>query len=171
MVFRALKEKIAGHKILTICVATVLALLPISFIGWLVHYYFIWELGLPQLMSWKIPYWIAEMLTAATYSFMAALGFWLVAQWSEKNKWTAFLVGITAFYQWGCGLFDWLWFLIHGLMGHVAEFPGLHEIWWWNPYYWFLGIEWTTLHHIIYTIILEIIFIGAWVVWNYRVNE
>ena len=138
-------------------------LFPITFIGWLVHYYFLWELGLPHLMSWAIPYWIAEMLAVVFYGIMTATGYWLLADETKRAKLTMFLLGLTVFWQWGSRMFDWLWFVLHSLQGF--SFPPLNEVWWWNPYNWFLGIEWTTLHHIIYTIILELILLGIWVLW------
>lgn len=158
----------------------ILSLLPISFIGWQVHFFFAAPppsgLGLELLNQvplsvWKIQYWIAEMLVASFYSITLALGYWLTTKYWMRERWTALLLGITAFYQWGCGLFDWLWFLIHALMGHTAEIPSLTTVWWWNPYHWYLGIEWTTTHHIIYTIILEAIFICLWIRWHYWTNS
>jgi hypothetical protein len=171
MVFESLQEKIETHKVLAIEIGIILALLPISYIGWQVHYLFIEVLGLPPLMSWKIPYWIAEMGVASLYGVIGAIGYWMVEMYYHRAKWTAFMIGISSFYYWACGVFDWLWFLIHGLLGHVAEFPGLMDIWWWNPYYWFLGIEWTTLHHIIYTIVLVVMFAFAWIIWDWKVNK
>ena len=169
--FRTLQEKIESHKLFVMTAVVILAMLPISFIGWQVHYYFLYELGLPHLMSWAIPYWIAEMLVVAFYGVALAAGYYMTTWETWRRRWTILLLGITPLWQWGCGLFDWLWFLIHALMGHIAEFPALGDIWWWNPYYWYLGINWTTAHHIVYTIILEVVFIGMWVAWHYRVNE
>ncbi len=141
-------------------------LMPITFIGWLVHYHFLKDLGLPHLMSWAIPYWISEMLVVVFYGITSAAGYWLLADETERARITMFLLGLTVFWQWGCGTFDWLWFIFHRIKGF--PFPALDKVWWWNPYYWFLGIEWTTLHHIVYTIILEVILLGIWVAWWFK---
>lgn len=174
------RDYIENHKLLVLAVTTFMALLPISFIGWQVHYFFAASppngLGLTildqvPLTVWKIWFWIAEMLAVAFYSIMAFRGYWLTTRSYMREYATGFLIGITTFYQWACGAYDWIWFLIHGLMGHVSEFPSLSTVWWWNPYHWFLGIEWTTFHHIIYFIILETIFISAWLYWHFRWNR
>jgi len=144
-------------------------LMPITYIGWLVHYHFLNDLGLPHLMSWAIPYWIAEMLAVAFYGVTSAAGYWLLADETKRARITMFLLGLTVFWQWGCGTFDWLWFILHKLKGF--PFPALDQIWWWNPYYWFLGINWTTLHHIIYTIILEAVLLAIWIIWYVHVHS
>jgi len=140
-----------------------IGLFPITYIGWLVHYYFLWELGLQYSLSWTILYWIAEMFAIIFYGVMAAAGYWLLADETIRAKTTMFLLGLTVFWQWGCGMFDWLWFIVHRIQGF--PFPSINEVWWWNPYYWFLGFEWTTFNHLIYTIILEVILLLIWVLW------
>ena len=145
------------------------ALVPITCIGWLIHYHFIQELGLPFSMSWAIPYWISEMLVVAFYGVTSAAGYWLLADKTKRDKITMFLLGLSVFWQWGCGNFDWLWFILHKLMGH--PFPALNQLWWWNPYHWALGIHWTTLHHIIYTAILNLTLVAIWILWYIRIHR
>lgn len=142
----------------------VILLLPITHIGWLVHYKFRIDYGLPFLFEWAIPYWIDELLAVSSIGVASAVGYWLLADETMKSKLTMFLLGYTIFHQWLSGAFDWLWFIVHRLYGH--SFPPLNQVWWWNPYYWLFGIEWTTLHHILYTIIMEVILLIIWYLWK-----
>ena len=121
-------------------------------------------LWLTFLFEWAIPYWIDELLAVASIGIASAAGYWLLADESVKSKLTMFLLGYTIFHQWLSGAFDWLWFIVHRIYGYA--FPALDAVWWWNPYYWFFGIEWTTLHHILYTIIMEAILLIIWYMWK-----
>ena len=89
----------------------VVLLVPITHIGWLVHYKFQEDYGLPFSFEWAIPYWIDELLVVASIGIASAVGYWLLADETVKSKVTMFLLGYTMFHQWLSGAFDWLWFI------------------------------------------------------------
>lgn len=159
---RIRRRALTLNKLAVWFLITFACLMPISFIGWLVHFHFIWELGLP-IGNWRLWYWVAEWGAVICVGIASSADTWLIAKRLKRNIWTILLLTLTVFWQWFCGAFDWQWFLIHKLKGF--PFPSLNQLWDWNPYYWALGINWTTLHHIIYTIILELVLLGIWIIW------
>ena len=155
--------KIPDYKLVLWFIVMIVLLFPITHIGWLVHYKFRIDYGLPFSFEWAIPYFIDEMFVVASIGIASAAGYWLLADKDVRSKVTMFLLGYTVFHQWLSGAFDWLWFIVNRIYGH--PFPGLDEVWWWNPYYWAFGIEWTTEYHIWYTIIMEAILLIIWIIW------
>lgn len=167
---KILKEKTIKYWMLLVFVAVmVLNLFPISDIGWLVHSEFIKKYGLVFSMDWAIRYWIDEMLVVLGLGLMGGLGYWIFRAETKKHRLTAVMLGLTVFWQWMGGFFDWIWFLLDWIGGYPL--PALDKLWYWNPFYWFLGIHWTTLHHIVFTIIMESILFILWYLWYRRTTK
>lgn len=73
-----------------------------------------------------------------------------------RSKFKAFLIYVTTVWVWIGGALDFLFFMMKGYI------PEGNQVWHWMPFYWFLKIEWTTLHQAIYTIVFLVVLIIAW---------
>lgn len=165
-----IKEKIAKYWQLLIWFSVIIfSLFPITHIGWLVHYLLQEEYGLKFSWIWAKQYWIDEMLVVAFYGVTSSIGYWLFREKEKRQRITAFLLGLTAFWQWLSGFFDFLWFFVHRLYGF--SFPSLDTVWWWSPFSWLLNLKWTTRHQIIYCLIMETILFTIWLIWYSRLKR
>lgn len=161
---QSLKTVIKNYWMLLVFVTVmVLNLYPISDIGWLVHSEFIKKFGLVFSMEWAIRYWIDEMLVVFGLGLMVGLGYWIFRVDSKKHRTTAIILALSTCWQWMSGFFDWIWFFIDWINGYPL--PALDKLWYWNPFYWGLGIHWTTFHHICLTIIMESVLLLIWLLW------
>jgi hypothetical protein len=162
----ALKSKVKTYKLYVWFILIFMCFIPLNYIQWQIHYLFQWYYGVPFQWSWALPNFIAEVIVVASIGLASAVGYWLIADESSKDKWTMILLTLTVWWQWFCGAYDFVWHIINLLAGN--PFPAWDLVWWWNPYSWLFGIEWTTLHMVGYMIILEIILVLMWLWWYYK---
>lgn len=116
----------------------------------------LYQHGLSFSYEWASSYWatlgrvfiLVSMLTVITYLMGV----------KEMNKHTlsmGLLLGFSV-YVLGVNL-DLLWLTVF-----LGEFPVLGAHWWWMPMDGFLGVTWTTLHQIVYTLVFDVALIGLW---------
>ena len=74
----------------------------------------------------------------------------------KHSKYIAGLVYITTVWVWIGGALDFLYFMMAG------QIPLADKIWTWMPFYWWLHIDWTIVHHAVYTIAWLIALAIAW---------
>ena len=110
--------------------------------------------------EWFIRYAIATYGEYISIASLLSVVYWFTSPIYKRRKITAFTVWITIFGMWVGGFLDLLWFFMEFIFR--GKLIGLFDVWWWFPQYWLFGIEWTTLHQIMYTIVWAIFLAIMW---------
>ena len=134
----------------------VVIVLSMTQIDFIVHNV-LYQYGLNFSMEWASSYWTmlgsVFILVSALIVITYLMG---VQEINKRSLSTGLLLGFSV-YVLGVNL-DLLWFT-----AFLRELPALSEHWWWMPMDGFLGVKWTTLHQILYTLAFNVALIGLWV--------
>ena len=108
----------------------------------------LYDFGLVFSWEWFNAYGLAWTLLWIFIGLRGACLYWFSED--EPSKLFAFNIFITTLAEWIGGFSDIFWFLMEGVL------PAPTMVWWWMPFASWLGLEWTIIHHAVYTL--------AWVV-------
>jgi len=139
----------------------ILDLFATTFIDIVVHN-ILYRYGLQFSYEWADMYWFWIAILRLTIACIAAVSFYFLRDPSERDKQVSIAIFITLVSLYFGFILDSLFFVI------IGAFPPLDSIWWWNPFYRFFGIRWTTLENLIYNFIWISIDIIIWVYIKYR---
>lgn len=125
----------------------------------------LYQWGLEFGIEWFLAYgaWFTLIFVAITGAI--ATVYWFSTDDNKRSRFTQFAIVITIMSLWIGGFLDILWFMMSG------AFPPFDAVWWWMPFYWLFGIEWTLVHQIIYTTVWFILLIVIWLVDEYLGKE
>jgi len=123
------------------------------------------EHGLEFSWDWFLPWGIALNLTVLGSSVSNSLIYWSGRKLTKRRRITAFLIGLTSYWQIVSANEDMLWFIVFD-----GGLPPLSQVWWWMPQHWVVqwinsNWSWTTAHMIVWCVSLNLILIGAWLYW------
>jgi len=116
----------------------------------------LYDYGLKFSWSWAIPYWSALWTTFLIIAALVMTTYWIRREETLRNARTAVLLGITVILT--SLNFDLLWF------AYLWRLPAWNEVWWWYPFYWLLGLKWTTFHQVAFTVAVDSILAGLWAI-------
>lgn len=118
------------------------------------------QYGLVYSLEWFFVYGIVMILIHNLIAVLADVVYWFSTPKGQRRKLVVVTIFVTLIGLWGGGFLDFLWFLFEFLAD--GKLLSLTQVWWWMPMYWLLGIEWTTLHHIGYTVVWSIVIGYLW---------
>ena len=126
------------------------------------------EHGLVFSWAWFIPWAIGLHITVGGTSVSNAIIYWWARGQTKRSRYTAFMIGLTSYWQLISGNEDLIWFAVFD-----GGIPPLNKIWWWMPQDFIVqwinpAWRWTTLHELIWIIVFNVILIGLWILWKKR---
>ena len=111
-------------------------------------------------LDWFLRYAVSTYGEYISIATLLSVVYWFTAPIANRCKTTAITIWVTIFGLWVGGFLDLIWFLMEYIWR--GKLLGLFDVWWWFPQYWLLGIEWTTLHQLVYTAVIGIGLILLW---------
>ena len=134
----------------------IIFVLSVTRIDFIVHNV-LYQYGLNFSYEWASSYWAMLGNVFILVSALIVIAYLMGAK--EINKHTLSIGLLLGFSVYALGVnLDLLWFTVF-----LGELPVLSEHWWWMPMDGFLGVKWTTLHQILYTLAFNVTMIGLWV--------
>ena len=123
------------------------------------------EHGLVFSWTWFIPWAIGLHITVAGTSISNAIIYWWARGATKRSRVTAFLIGLTSYWQLIAGNEDFIWFTVFD-----GGLPPLNKVWWWMPQDWIVkwinpAWNWTTACELVWIAIFNLILISFWVLW------
>lgn len=125
----------------------------------------LYKYGLIYNFDWFIRYGVGITLMHIAIPALISIAYWFSSAKQRRHKFTVGAIFITILAMWGGGFLDWVWFFFDWVFDGVLIQWG--TVWWWMPFYWLFGIEWTTVHHLVYTIVWGIVLALLW----YKVSK
>jgi len=124
--------------------------------------------GLEFSWDWYLPWGIGLHLSVLGSAVSTAIIYWVARGNTLRNRITAFMIGLTGYWQLISGNEDFIWFAVFD-----GGIPPLDKILWWMPQDWLLqwlnpSWRWTTFHELIWIAIFNVILIGLWILWKKR---
>lgn len=154
IIIKAFKDGIGWFWLFFIC-----ALITKSYSDFVVNSD-LYQHGLMYDLAWFIRYASAEFVYSMFLGLLIVVSYWFSSPIFARRKFTAVTIMFTTLSIWIGGALDFIWFFFEWLWR--GKLLGLFDVWWWFPQYWLLGIEWTTLHQLIYTIVFWIVIGAMW---------
>jgi len=127
-----------------------------------------YKYGLQFSYDWFIPWALGLHITVGGSSIATALIYWIARGASKRSRLTAFLIGLTSYWQLISGNEDFIWFAVFD-----GGIPPLSQVWWWMPQHWLVqwinpAWNWTTFHELVWIVVFNAILIGLWIYWKKR---
>lgn len=124
--------------------------------------------GLKFSWDWFIPWAIGLHITVGGTSIANSILYWFARGGTKRSRITAFLIGLTSYWQLISGNEDLIWFAVFN-----GGIPPLNKVWWWMPQdfvmQWLNLGRWTTLHELCWIVVFNLILIGLWILWYKRI--
>jgi len=130
-----------------------------------------YKYGLVFSYEWFIPWAFGLHITVGASSVSNGIIYWFIRAKNKRNRLTAFLIGLTSYWQLISGNEDLIWFVVFD-----RGLPPLSKVWWWMPQHWVVNYinpnwQWTTLHELIWIVTFNIILLLMWCIWYYKRNR
>ncbi len=127
-----------------------------------------YEHGLIFSYAWFIPWAIGLHVTVGGSSISNAIIYWWARGKTLRSRYTAFMIGLTGYWQLISGNEDFIWFLVFD-----GGIPPLNQVWWWMPQNWIVqwlnpSWYWTTFHELCWIVVFNAILVGLWILWKKR---
>jgi hypothetical protein len=125
--------------------------------------------GLQFSWVWAFQWWLGLTIVMLSVSVLVSLSYLLLREESKRNYYTAFMLGLTMWWQQLSGNMDLIFFLFDKIRG--TWWIKWDTIWWWSPFNWLFGFPWTSKQQVAMTALLDLVLIGLWVVWLIVMNR
>jgi len=117
-------------------------------------------------MEWLKMWWLITGLLFGAISCLVSVTYIIFREQTKKHKLTAFLLGLTLFWQEISGNLDLTWFIIDAIRRGGKPWISWDTVWTWSPFYWWAGIEWTAKEQMTATAIMNGILVVIWVLYG-----
>ena len=130
-------------------------------LDYLVNHVLIKFYGLQYQFEWFIVYGLWITLLCISGGGMTSVAYWFSTTKEKRSWFTVGAIFTTLLATWGGGILDFLWFMMRGFIDPPSK------VWWWMPFKWLFGIDWTIGHQAVYTIVWILALVVIW----YRVGK
>ena len=128
-----------------------------------------YEHGLQFSWQWAFQWWTILTVTMAIISLLVATSYLLMREPTKRHYYTAFMIGFSIWWQQVSGNMDLIFFLFDKIRG--TYWIDWDTVWWWSPFNWLFGFEWTSKNQVAMTAIFDVFWLGLWVLWFLVMNK